>query len=67
MMPKVPNGRQRGQSLTSSYRTWIRIFSVPELRPPAQELSELAPRSGDLSAGRSRVAEVLEGRALSLR
>jgi hypothetical protein len=33
------------------------MFSVPELRQTAQELSELAQRRGDLLAGRARVAE----------
>ena len=33
------------------------MFSVPELRQTAQELSELAQRRADLLAGRARVAE----------
>jgi hypothetical protein len=33
------------------------MFSVPELRQTAEELSELAQRRGDLRAGRSRVSE----------
>jgi hypothetical protein len=33
------------------------IFSVPELRQTAQELSELARRRADLGENRSRVSE----------
>jgi hypothetical protein len=33
------------------------MFSVPELRQTAAELSELAQRRGDLLSGRSQVAE----------
>jgi hypothetical protein len=33
------------------------MFSVPELRQTAQELSELARRRGDLLAGRAMVAK----------
>ncbi|HEV2841696.1 MAG TPA: hypothetical protein VGW39_10255 [Chthoniobacterales bacterium] len=33
------------------------MFSVPELRQTAQELSELARRREELLAGRARVAE----------
>ena len=48
---------------TPEERKWMtaylldEMFSVPELRQTAQELSELAQRRGDLLAGRSRVAE----------
>ena len=48
---------------TPEERKWIAaylldgMFSVPELRQTAQELSELARRRGDLLAARSRVAE----------
>ena len=48
---------------TPEERKWIAaylldgMFSVPELRQTAQELSELARRRGDLLATRSRVAE----------
>lgn len=48
---------------TPEERKWIaaylidEMFSVPELRQTAQELSELARRRGDLLATRSRVAE----------
>ena len=48
---------------TPEERKWMtaylldEMFSVPELRQTAQELSELAERRGDLLAGRSRVAE----------
>ena len=33
------------------------MFSVPELRQTAEELSELARRRGDLLAGRDRVPQ----------
>ena len=48
---------------TPEERKWMtaylldEMFSVPELRQTAQELSELARRRSDLLAGRSRVAE----------
>lgn len=48
---------------TPEERKWMtaylldEMFSVPELRQTAQELSQLAERRGDLLAGRSRVAE----------
>ena len=48
---------------TPEERKWMtaylldEMFSVPELRQTAHELSELARRRGDLLAGRSRVAE----------
>jgi hypothetical protein len=48
---------------TPEERKWIaaylldEMFSVPELRQTAQELSELARRRGDLLATRFRVAE----------
>jgi len=48
---------------TPEERKWMtaylldEMFSVPELRQTAQELSELARRRDDLLAGRSRVAE----------
>jgi hypothetical protein len=48
---------------TPEERKWIaaylldEMFSVPELRQTAQELSELARRRGDLLATRSHVAE----------
>jgi hypothetical protein len=48
---------------TPEERKWMtaylldEMFSVPELRQTAQELSELASRRGDLLSGRSRVAE----------
>jgi len=48
---------------TPEERKWMtaylldEMFSVPELRQTAQELSELAGRRDDLLAGRSRVAE----------
>jgi len=48
---------------TPEERKWMaaylldEMFSVPELRQTAAELSELAQRRGDLLAGRSRVAE----------
>jgi hypothetical protein len=47
---------------TPEERKWMtaylldEMFSVPELRQTAQELSELAQRRGDLLAGRARVA-----------
>ena len=50
---------------TPEERKWIaaylldEMFSVPELRQTAQELSELARRRGDLLATRSRVAAKL--------
>jgi hypothetical protein len=46
---------------TPEERKWMtaylldEMFSVPELRQTAQELSELAQRRGDLLAGRARV------------
>jgi len=48
---------------TPEERKWMtaylldEMFSVPELRQSAQELSDLARRRGDLLAGTSRVAE----------
>ncbi len=48
---------------TPEERKWMtaylldEMFSVPELRQTAQELSELARRRTDLLAGRSRVSE----------
>jgi hypothetical protein len=48
---------------TPEERKWMtaylldEMFSVPELRQTAQELSQLAQRRGDLLAGRSRAAE----------
>jgi len=48
---------------TPEERKWMtaylldEMFSVPELRQTAEELSELARRRGDLRAGRSRVSE----------
>jgi hypothetical protein len=48
---------------TPEERKWMtaylldEMFSVPELRQTAEELSELAQRRGDLRAGRSRVSE----------
>jgi hypothetical protein len=48
---------------TPEERKWMtaylldEMFSVPELRQTAQELSELGRRRGDLLAGHSRVAE----------
>ena len=48
---------------TPEERRWMaaylldEMFSVPELRQTAQELSELARRRGDLLAGRFRVSE----------
>ena len=48
---------------TPEERKWMtaylldEMFSVPELRQTAEELSRLAQRRGDLLAGRSRVAE----------
>lgn len=48
---------------TPEERKWMaaylldEMFSVPELRQTAQELSELARRRGDLLTGRSRVSE----------
>ena len=48
---------------TPAERKWMtaylldEMFSVPELRQTAAELSELAQRRGDLLAGHSRVAE----------
>jgi hypothetical protein len=48
---------------TPEERKWMtaylldEMFSVPELRQTAQELSELARRRGDLLAGQARVAE----------
>lgn len=48
---------------TPEERKWMtaylldEMFSVPELRQTAQELSELAQRRGDLLGRRSRVAE----------
>ena len=48
---------------TPEERKWMtaclldEMFSVPELRQTAQELSDLARRRDDLLAGRSRVAE----------
>jgi hypothetical protein len=48
---------------TPEERKWMtaylldEMFSVPELRQTAEELSELAQRRADLLAGRSRVSE----------
>jgi hypothetical protein len=48
---------------TPEERKWMtgylldEMFSVPELRQTAQELSQLARRRADLLAGRSRVSE----------
>jgi hypothetical protein len=48
---------------TPEERKWIasylldEMFSVPELKQTAEELSKLARRRGDLLARRSRVAE----------
>jgi hypothetical protein len=48
---------------TPEERKWMtaylldEMFSVPELRQTAEELSELARRRDDLRAGRSRVSE----------
>lgn len=48
---------------TPEERRWMtgylldEIFSVPDLRKTAQELSKLARRRADLLAGRSRVSE----------
>jgi hypothetical protein len=48
---------------TPEERKWItaylldEMFSVPEFRQTAEELSELARRRGDLVGGRSRVSE----------
>lgn len=48
---------------TPEERKWMtaylldEMFSVPELRQTAQELSELARRRSDLLAARSRVSE----------
>lgn len=48
---------------TPEERKWMtgylldEMFSVPELRQTAQELSELAQRRDDLLAGRAGVAE----------
>jgi hypothetical protein len=48
---------------TSEERKWMTayllddLFSVPELRQTAGELSELARRRGELLSGKSRVSE----------
>ena len=48
---------------TPEERKWMtaylldEMFSVPELRQSARELSELTRRRGDLSLGQSRVSE----------
>ena len=54
---------------TSEERKWMTayllddLFSVPELRQTAGELSELARRRGELLSGKSRVSEAeAEGR-----
>lgn len=48
---------------TAEERKWMtaylldHMFSVPELRQTAEQLSELARRRGDLLAGRDRVSQ----------